>query len=56
MTQVLTYAKLDRDGEEFDASLLGDLLASRNAGEVDVAGLDEALDARDGLEKLLGEP
>jgi hypothetical protein len=51
-----TYAELDGDGEEVDASLLADLLAARNAGEVDVAGLDEALDASGSLEELLGEP
>ena len=51
-----TYAKLNGDGEEVDAGLLPDLLAARNAGEVDVAGLDEALDARGSLEDLLGEP
>ena len=51
-----TYAKLNGDGEEVDASLGLDLLAAGNAGEVDVAGLDEALGALEGLEKLLGEP
>ncbi len=55
-TQGTTYAKLNGDGEEVDAGLLPDLLAARNAGEVDVAGLDEALDARGSLEDLLGEP
>jgi hypothetical protein len=51
-----TYAKLDGDGEEVDASLGLDLLAAGDAGEVDVAGLDEALGALEGLEELLGEP
>lgn len=55
-TKGTTYAKLNGDGEEVDAGLLPDLLAARNAGEVDVAGLDEALDARGSLEDLLGEP
>lgn len=50
-----TYAELDGDGEEVTASLLGDGLAARNTGQVDVAGLDEALLASGGLEDLLGE-
>ena len=56
LTEGITHAKLNGDGEEVDTGLLADLLAARNAGEVDVAGLDEALDARGGLEDLLGEP
>jgi hypothetical protein len=51
-----TYAKLDRDGEEVAASLLLDLLATRNSIKVDEAGLDEALCALSSLEQLLGEP
>ena len=50
-----THSKLDRNGEEVEASLLGDLGAARNTGEVDVAGLDDALGALDGLEEFLGE-
>lgn len=51
-----TYAELDGDREEVDADLLGDLLASRDTGEVDVTRLHEALGALDSLEELLGEP
>lgn len=50
------YSKLNGDREEVDAGLLGNLLAAGNTGEVDIAGLDEALGALHGLEKLLGEP
>lgn len=56
MTALVTYAKLNGNGEEVDASLLGNLLTTRNAGKVDIAWLHEALDARGSLEKLLGEP
>jgi hypothetical protein len=51
-----TYAKLDGDREEVNANLGLDLLAAGDAGEVDVAGLNEALGALEGLEELLGEP
>lgn len=50
-----TYAKLDGNGEEVDAGLLGNLLAAGNAGEVDVARLNKTLLALKGLEDLLGE-
>ena len=50
-----TYPKLDRDREEIDASLLGDLLAARNARQVHVRRLDDALLALDGLDQLFGE-
>lgn len=50
-----TYTKLDGDREEVAADLLGDGLASRDARQVDIAGLDETLLALDGLEDLLGE-
>jgi hypothetical protein len=50
-----TYAKLNGDGEEVDTSLLSNLLTAGNTGKVDVAGLDKALLALDGLENLLGE-
>lgn len=50
-----THAKLDRHGEEVTAGLLGDLITARDTREVDIAGLDEALGAREGLEQLLGE-
>ena len=48
-------AELDGDGEEVTASLLGDGLAARNTGQVDVAGLDEALLALGGPNDLVGE-
>ena len=51
-----THAKLNRDGEELAASLLGNLLAAWDTRQVDVAGLDKALCALDSLEQLLGEP
>ncbi len=50
-----TYAKLDGNGEEVDAGLLGDLSTAGDTGEVDIAGLDEALGTLDCLEQLLGE-
>lgn len=50
-----TYAKLDGNREEVDADLLRNRLATRDAGEVDVAGLNEALGALDGLQDLLGK-
>lgn len=50
-----TYAELDGDGEEVNASLLRDLLTTGNTGEVDVGGLDKALGALGGLEELLSE-
>lgn len=50
-----THAKLDGDGEEVAASLLGDLGTTGNAGKVDKARLDETLGTLDGLEQLLGE-
>lgn len=50
-----TYAKLNGDGEEVDTGLLGDLLTTGDTGQVDVAGLDEALGTLDGLQQLLSE-
>lgn len=51
----LPYSKLNRDGEEVAASLLGNGITARNAGEVDVARLNEALLALDSPEELLGK-
>jgi hypothetical protein len=51
-----TYPELDGNREEVDASLGSNLLAAGDAGEVDVAGLNESLSALDGLKHLLGEP
>ena len=49
------YAKLDGGGEELNTSGLGNLLAAWYTRQVDVAGLDEALLASDGLQHLLRE-
>jgi hypothetical protein len=49
----LTYSELNGNREEVDADRLCDLLAARNTGQVDVAGLDEALLALDSLQDLL---
>jgi hypothetical protein len=48
-------AKLNGNGEEVNASLLGNGIASGNARKVDVAGLDEALFALGSPQDLLGE-
>jgi len=48
-------AKLNGNREELNAGLLSNLLAARNARQVDVAGLNKALGALGGLEKLLGK-
>lgn len=50
-----TYSELNGDREEVAASRLGNSLTSRNAGKVDVAGLNEALLALDSPEDLLSE-
>jgi len=50
-----THAKLDGYGEEVGASLLCDLLTTRDTWEVDVGWLDEALGTLRSLEQLLGE-
>ena len=50
-----TYAELDGNREEVDTSLLGNGLTSGDTGEVDVAGLNEALLTLDGAENLLSE-
>jgi hypothetical protein len=47
--------KLNGDREEVDANLLGNGLAAGNAGEVDVAGLDETLLTLGSPQDLLGE-
>ena len=49
------YAKLNGDGEEFNTSGLGDLLAAWYTGQVDVAGLDQVLLASGSLQHLLRE-
>lgn len=51
----VTYAKLNGNGEEIGTSLLGDDITAGNTGEVDVAGLNEALFALDGANDLFGE-
>lgn len=51
----MTYSKLDGDGEELNASSLGDGLTSGNTRQVDVAGLNKALLTLDSAEQLLGE-
>jgi hypothetical protein len=48
-------AELNGDGEEIAASLLSNSLTTGNTGQVDVAGLYEALLASSGLENLLCE-
>ena len=52
---VNTHAELNGDREVVAASLLGDLGTTRDAGKVDVAGLDETLGTLDGFEELLSE-
>ena len=49
------YSKLDGNGEEVDTGLLRNLLAAGDAGQVDVARLDQTLLALEGLEDLLGK-
>lgn len=53
--QVSTYAKLNGNGEEVGACLLGDGLTTRDTGQVDVAGLDKTLLALGRTEDLLSE-
>jgi hypothetical protein len=53
--QSFTYAELNRDGEEIDASGLLNSITTLNTGQVDEAGLDDALLALGSLQKLLGE-
>lgn len=50
-----TYTELNGDGEEVDTSLLGNLLTAGDTGEVDVAGLNEALGTSSSLQELLSE-
>lgn len=50
-----TYAKLDGDGEEVDAGGLCDGLAASNTGEIDEAGLNDALLSLQGADDLVGE-
>jgi hypothetical protein len=52
---MVAYSKLDGDGEEVDASLLRNLLAAGDTGQVDVARLDQTLLALEGLEDLLSK-
>lgn len=48
-------AKLDRNGEVVEASLLGDGIATGDTGKVDESGLNDTGLALVGLEELLGE-
>jgi hypothetical protein len=50
-----TYAKLNRGGEEVNASGLGNLLTTRDTGQVDEGRLNNALLALGGLDHSLGE-
>jgi hypothetical protein len=50
-----TYAKLNGNREELGASGLSNGITTGNTGEVDEAGLDNALLALGGLDHLLGE-
>jgi len=50
-----TYTKLDGYGEELSTGGLGNGISTLYTGEVDVAGLDDALLALGGLDDLLGE-
>lgn len=50
-----SYPKLNRNREEVGAGLLCNLSATRDAGEVHVRRLNEALGTLLGLEKLLGK-
>lgn len=52
---VYTYAELNGDGEEVSANLLGNGVTTRDAGEVDIARLNQTLLALDSLDDLLGE-
>ena len=54
-TVARTYAKLNGNGEEIGASLLGNGITAGNTGEVDVAGLDEALFALNSTDDLFSE-
>lgn len=56
MSRVGTHPKLNGNGEEVTAGLLRNLRATGDTGEVDEAGLNEALLAPDSLQELLGEP
>lgn len=50
-----TYAELNGNREEVQASRLGNGVSSRDTREIDVAGLNEALLTLDGSEDLLGK-
>lgn len=50
-----TYTELDGDREELNARLLGDLSATGDTRQVDIAGLDKALATSNGLEQLVGK-
>ena len=50
-----TYTKLDGNGEEVNPRLLGNLLASGNTGEIDIARLNKALGTGSRLEHLFGK-
>jgi hypothetical protein len=51
-----SYSELNGDREEVGADHLGDGVTSRNAREVDIAGLHKAGLALGGADDLLGEP
>lgn len=51
----ITYTKLDWYREELGSSSLRNRVATLDTGEVDIAGLDNALLALGGLDDLFGE-
>ena len=55
MNRLITYAELDGNGEEVNTDSLLDSITAGNTGEVDEAGLGDALLALDSLQNLLGE-
>jgi hypothetical protein len=52
---LFTYTKLDGHGKELSTSGLGDGISTLDAGEVDVARLDNSLLALGRLNDFLGE-
>lgn len=52
---ILSYAELNGNGEEVQASGLGNLVTTGNTRQVDEARLDQTLLALDGPQELLGK-